>query len=95
MARRAGWQRLASGAGRDDALTIHQDAELLRTALEPGGSRRYDLFEGRHAWVQWLAGRGAVNGVALAAGDGLAVSDETALSVSAGTDADILLFDLA
>jgi redox-sensitive bicupin YhaK (pirin superfamily) len=66
-ARRAGWQRLASGAGRDDALTIHQDAEPLR----------------------------AVNGVALAAGDGLAVSDETALSVSAGTDADILLFDLA
>ena len=37
----------------------------------------------------------AVNGQTLEAGDGAAVTDETSLEVTASTDAEVLVFDLA
>jgi len=36
-----------------------------------------------------------VNGESLAAGDGAAVSDESALDLTARSDAEVLVFDLA
>ena len=53
------------------------------------------LKPGRHAWVQIARGSGTLNGVALKAGDGAAVSDESTLVLSADEPVEALLFDLA
>jgi redox-sensitive bicupin YhaK (pirin superfamily) len=50
---------------------------------------------GRHAWLQVVAGRVEVNTTALEAGDGAAVSRESALEIGALEPAHFLLFDLA
>lgn len=42
-----------------------------------------------------LRGHVSLNGVELNTSDGAAVSDETALTIQATTDAEIMLFDLA
>jgi len=86
---------LASRDGRDGAVTIHQDVDLYVCRLEPGERVKHALAPGRHAWLQMVAGRGEMNGAAFAAGDGAAVSRESALEVVALEPAHFLLFDLA
>jgi redox-sensitive bicupin YhaK (pirin superfamily) len=93
--RRGRWRLVASPDGRDGSVTIHQDAELHVTLLEPAESAKHELRPGRYAWVQVARGAVTVNGQALAEGDGLAVSDETRLTVTATAAAEVLLFDLA
>jgi hypothetical protein len=56
---------------------------------------QHQLAPGRHAWVQLVSGRLRLNGEVLDAGDGAAISDESALELHAEQDADLLLFDLA
>ncbi|HEY3358316.1 MAG TPA: pirin family protein [Polyangia bacterium] len=79
----------------DGALTIHQDVSLYGTLLEPGEQVRHPLAPGRHAWVHVARGAVEVNGRALTAGDGAALSDEAAVSLTAAAPAEVLLFDLA
>lgn len=86
---------VASPDGRDGSLTIYQDAELYLASLAEGAGVTHSLRSGRGAWLQVLAGNVIVNDRPLAAGDGVAVSDEAALSVKAAPDAEVLLFDLA
>jgi redox-sensitive bicupin YhaK (pirin superfamily) len=88
-------QLVASPDGRDGALTIHQDAELYLATLTDGASVTHPLRASRSAWLQVLRGNVAVNGESLAAGDGVAASAETALTIRAESAAEILLFDLA
>jgi quercetin 2,3-dioxygenase len=85
---------LASEDGRDGAVTIHQDAELYGTVLDAGAAVRHALRPGRYAWVQVARGDVRVNGEALRAGDGAALSDEAAVDVTALGAAEVLLFDL-
>ena len=65
--------------------------------LGAGDSVDYSIRPGRHAWVQVATGAIDVNGVALKEGDGLAVSDESALRLRGanGGESELLLFDLA
>jgi redox-sensitive bicupin YhaK (pirin superfamily) len=86
---------VASRDGRDGSLTIHQDAELYTTLLSKGGSVTHPLKSGRYAWVQIARGAATLNGMALKAGDGAAVSNEKALELTATADAEVLIFDLA
>ncbi len=87
---------VASRDGREGSVTVHQDASLYASILEPGGSVSHALAMGRHAWVQVVRGSLALNGAApLLPGDGAAVSDEPGLSLSAREDSEFLLFDLA
>ena len=67
---------------------------VSRASLAADQSLEYILPAGRHAWLQVLAGDVTVAGNQLHAGDGLAVSDETAVAIRATADADLLLFDL-
>lgn len=85
---------VASRDGRGDSVTIHQDADLYASRLEPGERVKHALAGGRHAWLQMVSGRVELNGTALAAGDGAAVSGESALEVVAAEPAHFLLFDL-
>ncbi|MDJ0848967.1 MAG: pirin family protein [Myxococcota bacterium] len=92
----AGLRTLASAAGEDGAVTIHQDARVLAGRAAPGALLSHRLAPGRGAWIQAVRGGLSVNDVQLAAGDGLAVEDEAELLLSGGPEGgDFLLFDLA
>jgi redox-sensitive bicupin YhaK (pirin superfamily) len=90
---------VASPDGRDGSVTIHQDALLLLGRPAPGGELVHDLAPGRHAWVHVARGGVALDGVALSAGDGAALSDVRRLvlaaPVAAAEPAEVLVFDLA
>jgi len=92
--RRGALRLLASRDGRADSVRIQQDVELYATLLGPRDVVEHALRPGRHAWVQLARGQCELNGVALEAGDGAAVSRETALRLAGAKDAEILLFDL-
>ena len=81
----------------DGSLAIHQDVRVYATLLGERGASRHALAPGRHAWVQVARGELTVNGQALAAGDGAAVSGEGELVVAGRGDAgcEALVFDLA
>lgn len=85
---------LVTPDGRDGTLQIHQDASIHRLLLQPGESLEYGLRPGRHAWLQLVRGNLSLNGLALATGDGGAVSDEAVLQLAATNETEALLFDL-
>lgn len=93
--KRGGLRLVASGNANNGAVKIHQDVDLYATVLEPGEKTRLDLRPGRHAWIQMLRGNAALNGQELDVGDGAALSDESALVLTARTDTEVLVFDLA
>ena len=86
---------VASHDGRDNSLTIHQDADLFAALLAIGEKVTHQLRPGRHAWVQVAGGSLMLNGETLKAGDGAAVTDERTLALTGTEDAEVLLFDLA
>jgi len=86
---------IVAPGGDAGAVSIHQDARILATRLDPGERVQHDVAAGRHAWVQVASGGLTVNGAALQAGDGAGLSDEPGLTLAAtapGTHA--LIFDL-
>ncbi len=87
---------VASPDGAKGSTVIHQDARVFATILQAGEAVRHPLAPGRHAWVQVARGAATVNGTAVGAGDGVALSDEPEVSItgSAG-EAELLVFDLA
>jgi redox-sensitive bicupin YhaK (pirin superfamily) len=87
---------IASPDGAEGSTVIHQDARAYAIVLGAGEAVHHPLAAGRHAWVQAARGAGTVNGVAVKAGDGVAVSAERELTLTAaGGEAEFLLFDLA
>jgi quercetin 2,3-dioxygenase len=86
---------VASADGAAGSLTIHQDARLYLASLLPGQPVAHSIEPGRAAWLQVLRGSVNVLGNDLSAGDGVAVTDENAISVQAAVPSEVLLFDLA
>lgn len=86
---------VASRDARDGAVKIHQDVELYAGLLASGASLTHTLRPGRHAWVQMVKGAATLNGVALGQGDGVALSEEPAVELTATEDVEVLLFDMA
>jgi len=87
---------LASGiAGDDGALPIRASARVLGATLKAGQQAEYRLGGERHAYLVPAAGTVEVNGIAASAGDGLAITDESVLRVTASEDAELVLVDTA
>ena len=86
---------IAAPGGEDGSVTIHQDAKLYVSLLEPGQEVSHQLGKGRHAWLQVAKGGVELNGNSLSQGDGAAISNEPKLNVKGLDSAEILLFDLA
>jgi redox-sensitive bicupin YhaK (pirin superfamily) len=87
---------VGSPDGRDGSIVIHQDAEIYDALLSRDQAVSHDLKAGRKSWIQVVRGAVEVNGKAAAAGDGVAVEDEAAVSIAArADDSHVLVFDLA
>jgi redox-sensitive bicupin YhaK (pirin superfamily) len=86
---------LAAPPDQGGVVAIHQDARILAVDLPAHAETSHPLATGRGAWLQVVRGDLAVNGTALAAGDGAAATDEAALALRSRGGAHALLFDLA
>jgi hypothetical protein len=85
---------VASPDGAEGSLTIHQDARVYLATLRPAESVVHAAGS-RHLWLQVLRGAVEAGGQTARAGDGLSVSGEPQLSISAVEPAEVMLFDLA
>jgi hypothetical protein len=91
-AERQGRLRLiASPGGAEGSVKINADTKLYGSLLAAGEKASL----GRSAWVHVARGEVKVNGQALKAGDGAAMSQETEVSLEGIRDAEVLVFDLA
>ncbi len=89
------WQVAVSPDGRDGSLTIHQDAVVSHATARPGDRLEYAFAPGHGGWLHVATGAVTVNGLSLAAGDGLAVEGEERLTVEGTETGELILFDLA
>lgn len=86
---------IASKDGCDGSVTIKQDATIWLAKLAKGQTAEFDLKPGRGAWAQMVRGTVALDGRTLTEGDGASWSDSGRVRFEAGTDSEILVFDLA
>jgi len=93
--KRGRFRLVASPDGAEGAMTIHQDARLYLASLLPGQTITHQVKNGRAAWLQVLQGSVSSFGNELSTGDGVAITDESAVTVAAAVPSEVLLFDLA
>ncbi|MGH8355106.1 MAG: pirin family protein [Pseudomonas sp.] len=87
---------LASGQPEDsEALPIRADARLVAATLAAGQVAEYPLGAARRGYLVPASGLVEINGIRAGAGDGVAISAEAVLRVSAIEDSEIVLVDLA
>ena len=86
---------LGSRDGREGSVTIHQDVSLYGSLLKPGEQVTFDVQPGRKIWVQVARGAVAVACQPLQSGDGIGIETPGSLNITATSEAEFLLFDLA
>jgi redox-sensitive bicupin YhaK (pirin superfamily) len=86
---------VAANDGAEGSVTIHADAKLYAGLFDGSEAAELNLAPGRLAYVHLVRGSLSVNGQDLAAGDALQVRDTASLALTAGQDAEVLVFDLA
>ncbi|GHD68410.1 pirin family protein [Jeongeupia chitinilytica] len=86
---------VASNDGANGSVTINQDLRLYSGLFDGDETATLPLAADRRAYVHVARGNAEVNGIALEAGDALMLSDETSVTVAAGQQAEVLVFDLA
>ncbi|GME44911.1 quercetin 2,3-dioxygenase [Pantoea agglomerans] len=89
-----GRQLVLSPDARDGSLKVYQDMTLSRWVLAAGEQDNVAIDAGRRIWIQVVKGDVSVNGNAVTTSDALAIWDESALTIEAGSAAEVLLFDL-
>jgi len=85
---------VASPDGADGSVTIHQNARVYAGLIDGAERVEHTLAAGRTAYVHVARGTVTVNGNPLAAGDALKAEGESRVTLEAGRDAEVLLFDL-
>ena len=86
---------LASNDARGGSVRLQADASLYAGLFDGAEAATLALDPARKAYVHVVRGSLQVNGQPLSAGDALKVADESALALSAGRDAEVMVFDLA
>ena len=86
---------VASVDGRDGSITVHADAALYAGLLDGAEQARLDMKPGRLAYVHLIRGVLRINGSLLEGGDAALLRGESAVELSAGKGAEVLVFDLA
>lgn len=86
---------VASRDARHGSLTIHQDVSIYLGRIAAGATVDQVMTPGRYAWIQVIEGSVSLEGVELLRSDGAAISGHAALRMTALSDAEVMLFDLA
>lgn len=86
---------LASGMpGDDDVLPIRTPARVLGATLAAGQTVQYAFMDNtRCGYLVPAKGSVEINGIALQTGDGAAIRDEQVLTITASSDAELVLVD--
>jgi quercetin 2,3-dioxygenase len=75
-------------------LPIRTDARVLGATLTAGQTAEYRFSgKGRYGYLVPATGQVEINGVALQARDGAAISDEVVIRVTAREDSELVLVD--
>ena len=85
---------LASKQGRDDSISINQDADIYLGRAQSAVDIEHRTQGPRNIWIQVIKGSVTVLGETLSAGDGAAISNEQHLAMHAQQGTDFLLFDM-
>ncbi|MDP5142686.1 pirin family protein [Rheinheimera baltica] len=91
---REGLTLILSPDGRDGSLTLRQDALLYQLLLPYGEQLAYNIAAGRKLYIHLINGELEVAGNRLQPGDGIKISEETALILTANAATKALIFDL-
>lgn len=86
---------VASPDGQDGSVTIHADAAMYAGLFNGAESAQIALDPQRKAYVHLVRGELEVNGERLSGGDAAVLEGETSLTLAKGSDAEVLVFDLA
>lgn len=89
------WRLIASSDGAEASVTVHQDVRVFLAELESGRKVFFQHKPDRHLWLQVTRGELELGGETLKAGDGVAISGEPDINLTAHSPAELLLFDLA
>ncbi|MDX9973460.1 MAG: pirin family protein [FCB group bacterium] len=85
---------VASPDGADGSMRINQDARVHLVRLAGAAETSFRVEPGRRVWVQVTRGGLTVDGTAMNAGDGAAVTEQTSLLLRAEGGGEALLFDV-
>ena len=85
---------VVSPDGRNGSVTIQQDASMYAGLFDGAERAVLPIAAGRLAYAHVARGAAVINGKALQAGDALLYSNENEVSISDGTAAEVLVFDL-
>ena len=93
--KRGNLRLVASPDGAEGSVTIHADA-LVYAGLFDGAERAELVVDpARKACVHIVRGALDVNGTRVSAGDAVLLQQEKRITLNSGTDAEVLVFDLA
>jgi redox-sensitive bicupin YhaK (pirin superfamily) len=85
---------VASRAGREGSVSLHQDADVYAALLDGDDAVEFALQSGRLAWLQVARGELRVDGQPLREGDGLALDEPGRVRLDGARAAEVLLFDM-
>jgi hypothetical protein len=85
---------IASPDGAEGSVLIHQDAKVYAGLFEGEERAALELAPRRRSYVHVVRGAARVNGLELAAGDALKITDATTVAIDRGRSAEVLVFDL-
>jgi redox-sensitive bicupin YhaK (pirin superfamily) len=86
---------VASPDGAEGSVTIHADAALYAGLFDGGETAALALNPTRKGYVHLVKGALEVNGQPIGAGDAVLLEGESRIVLANGTDAEVLVFDLA
>jgi len=89
-----GLQLIASPDGRNESLSIRQDASLYQLRLADGASSSAELQSGRTLYVHMVSGTVRVDGQTLKAGDGATITGVEQIQFDGQEESEALVFDL-
>lgn len=88
------WCLIASGDGRENSISVAQDVSLYASLLATKQVLSMQVEAHRCAYLHVVSGSITLNQQLLNAGDAAKIEHESALSIEAQTDAELLWFDL-
>lgn len=93
--KRGALRLVASPDGARDSVTIHADAALYAGLFDGAERAELRLDPAHKAYVHLVRGTLEVNGLHIGTGDAILIEDEPELVFTNGSDAEVLVFDLA